>query len=73
MSNCADPDQSASEANWSRPILFAKAWYIRVQQDQGKKIKLLLRVLAKHTESLNDTKTPILVLLFVLCFKGQLS
>ena len=73
MANSADPDQSTSEADWSRLTLFAKAWYIRVQQDQGKKIKLLQRVLAKHTESLNDTKTPILVLLFVLCFKGQPS
>ena len=34
MANSADPDQLASsEANWSG--LFAKAWYIRVQQDKG--------------------------------------
>ena len=36
MANSADPDQLASsEANWSGSILFAKAWYIRVQQDKG--------------------------------------
>ena len=34
MANSADPDQLASsEANWS--TLFAKAGYIRVQQDKG--------------------------------------
>ena len=36
MANSADPDQLAySEANWSGPTLFAKAGYIRVQQDKG--------------------------------------
>ena len=36
MANSTDPDQLASsEANWSRPTLFAKAGYIRVQQDKG--------------------------------------
>ena len=36
MANSADPDQFASsEANWSGSILFAKAGYIRVQQDKG--------------------------------------
>ena len=36
MANSADPDQFASsEANWSGPTLFAKEWYIRVQQDKG--------------------------------------
>ena len=36
MANSADPDQLASsEANWSGPTLFAKARYIRVQQDKG--------------------------------------
>ena len=34
--NSADPDQLASsEANWSGSTLFAKAGYIRVQQDKG--------------------------------------
>ena len=34
MTNSADPDQLASpEANWSGSKLFAKAGYIRVQQD----------------------------------------
>ena len=37
MANSADPDQLASsEANWSGSTLFAKAGYIRVQQDKGK-------------------------------------
>ena len=32
----ADPDQLASsEANWCGSTLFAKAGYIRVQQDKG--------------------------------------
>ena len=31
MANSADPDQ----ANWSGSTLFAKAGYIRVQQDKG--------------------------------------
>ena len=36
MANSADPDQLASsEANWSGSIQFAKAGYIRVQQDKG--------------------------------------
>ena len=36
MANTADPDQLASsEANWSGSTLFAKAEYIRVQQDKG--------------------------------------
>ena len=47
MTNSADPDQLASEeanwpdqlaseeANWSGSALFAKAGYIRVQQDKG--------------------------------------
>ena len=36
MANSADPDQLASkEANWSGSTLFAKAGYIRVQQDKG--------------------------------------
>ena len=34
MANSVDPDQLASsEANWSESALFAKAWYICVQQD----------------------------------------
>ena len=32
MANSVDPDQLA---NWSGSTLFAKAEYIRVQQDQG--------------------------------------
>ena len=46
MTNSADPDQLASEANWSGTTLFlvanwsgstlfAKAEYIQVQQDKG--------------------------------------
>ena len=36
MANGVDPDQLASEnANWSGATLFAKAGYIRVQQDEG--------------------------------------
>ena len=36
MANSADPDQLASsEASWSGTTLFAKAGYIRVQQDKG--------------------------------------
>ena len=37
MANSADPDQlaSSSEANWFGSTLFAKAGYIRVQQDKG--------------------------------------
>ena len=35
MANSADPDQLASsEANWSGSTLFAKAGFIRVQQDK---------------------------------------
>ena len=35
MTNSADLDQldSSSEANWSGSILFAKAGYIRAEQD----------------------------------------
>ena len=36
MANSADLDQLASlETNWSGSTLFAKAGYIRVQQDKG--------------------------------------
>ena len=36
MTNSADPDQLASsEVNWSGSTQFAKAGYIRVQQDKG--------------------------------------
>ena len=36
MANSADPDQLTSgKANWSVSALFAKAEYIRVQQDKG--------------------------------------
>ena len=36
MANSADQDQFASEeANWSGSTLFAKAEYIRDQQDKG--------------------------------------
>ena len=36
MAISADPDQLASsEANWSASTLFAKARYIRFQQDKG--------------------------------------
>ena len=42
MANIVDPDRLASsdqlassEANWSGSTLFAKAEYIRVQQDKG--------------------------------------
>ena len=35
MANSADTNQVASEANWSGSTLFAKAGYIRVQQDKG--------------------------------------
>ena len=36
MAKNADPDQLASsEANWYGSALFAKAGYIRVQQDKG--------------------------------------
>ena len=36
MAHSADPDQLASsEANWSGSTLFAKAGYIRAQQDKG--------------------------------------
>ena len=35
MANRADPDQLASEANWSGSTLFVKAGYIQVQQDKG--------------------------------------
>ena len=36
MANSADPDQLTSEeANWSGSTLFAKAGYIRAQQEEG--------------------------------------
>ena len=36
MANSAAPDQLASsEANWSGSALFAKAGYVRDQQDKG--------------------------------------
>ena len=36
MTNSVDPDQLASEeAKWSGSVLFAKAGYILVQQDQS--------------------------------------
>ena len=35
MVNSADPDQLASEANWSESTLFDKAGYIQAQQDKG--------------------------------------
>ena len=35
MANSADPDQLASEANWSASTLFVMTWYIPVQQDKG--------------------------------------
>ena len=35
MAKSADPDQLASEANWSGSTLVANAGYIRVQQDKG--------------------------------------
>ena len=36
MANSAGPDQLGSEEpNWSESTLFAKAVYIRVQQDKG--------------------------------------
>ena len=36
MTNSADPDQLASlEANWTESTVFAKAGYIRVQQDKS--------------------------------------
>ena len=35
MTNSADPDQLASEANWSWSTRFVKAVYIQVQQGKG--------------------------------------
>ena len=35
MADSADPDLLASSANWSGSALFAKAEYIRVQQNKG--------------------------------------
>ena len=35
MTNIADPDQLASEANWSGSTLFAKAGHVWIQQDKG--------------------------------------
>ena len=34
MTNSANPDQLASEANWSGSALFAKAEHIQVQQEK---------------------------------------
>ena len=51
MANNADPDQLASsEANWSGSSLFAKAGYIRVQQDKGNCV-LDVKVLWKNVWS----------------------
>ena len=45
MTNSADPDQLASsEANWSGSNLFAKAVYIRVQQDKVKNCFVMYRL-----------------------------
>ena len=50
MANSADPDQLASsEANWSGSTLFAKAGYIRVQQDKVKIDKVGNISLNKYT------------------------
>ena len=58
MSNSADPDQlPSSEVNWSASTLFAKAGYIRVQQDQG----LTLNTLWANTA---DDKSIIFVFIF---------
>ena len=35
MTDSADPDQLASEANWSGSTLFAKAGYMQVQLDKS--------------------------------------
>ena len=35
MANSADPDLLASEANWAGSTQFAKAGYIRFQQDKS--------------------------------------
>ena len=35
MTNSADPNQLASEADWSGSALFVKVGYIQVQQDKG--------------------------------------
>ena len=35
MTNSADPDHLASEANWSGSTLFSETEHINVQQDQG--------------------------------------
>ena len=43
MTNSADTDQLGfSEANWSGSTLFAKAGYIRVQQDKGQEEYLVI-------------------------------
>ena len=45
MTNSVDPDQLASsEANWSGFTLFAKAGYIRVQQDKGNSLDLAIKI-----------------------------
>ena len=58
MANSADPDQlGSSEANWSGSTLFAKAGYIRVQQDYSvKKISLNICFLELMEEFLWDLK-----------------
>ena len=43
MAHGADPDQLASwEANCSGSTLFAKAGYIRVQQDKGWSVRIFI-------------------------------
>ena len=46
MRNSADPDQLASKANWSGSTLFAKADYIRAQQNKGLKSNQQIEKLA---------------------------
>ena len=48
MTNSAEPDQLASEANWSGSTLFAKTGYIRVQQDQGLTNQTLFKIIADN-------------------------
>ena len=45
MKKSADPDQLASDANWSGSALFAKVAHIPVQQDQVKQ-KCVINVTA---------------------------
>ena len=55
MTNSADPDQLASEeANWSGSTLFAKAGYIRVQQDQD----LIMNMICNHWLSVSKNIEP---------------